>query len=110
DEASRKFTDQVAIKFLRGLHGEGEIDRVGEILRLHPGRCDVAIVIESFDDENPALRLKYLLQPSPALKVAADAGLATELEQVLGPGNVRFVSTQKRKPSGNGHANGNGRK
>ena len=27
DEASRKFTDQVAIKFLRGLHGEREIDR-----------------------------------------------------------------------------------
>src|SRR4029077_12644925 len=87
DEASRKFTDQVAIQFLRGLHGEGEIDRVGEILRRHPGRCEVAIVIESFDDENPAVRLKYLLQPSASLKVAADDGLAAELEQILGAGN-----------------------
>jgi len=116
DEASRKFTDQVAIKFQRGLHGEGEIDRVGEILRRHPGRCDVAIVIESFDDANPAARLKYLLQPSASLKVAADAELATELEQILGAGNVRFLSLQKRKPGSNGNgngkssANGNGRR
>ena len=49
---------------------------------------------------------------SSALKVAADAGLASELEQILGAGNVRFVSTQKRKPgsngNGKGHANGYG--
>jgi hypothetical protein len=64
DEASRKFTDQVAIKFQRGLHGEGEIDRAGEILRRHPGRCGVVIVIESFDDDNPSLKLRYLLAPA----------------------------------------------
>jgi DNA polymerase-3 subunit alpha len=108
DEASRKFTDQVAVKFQRGLHGDGEIDRVGEILRRHPGRCDVVIVIESFDDQNPTLRFRHLLQPSSAFKVAANTELASELEQVLGAGNVRYVSTQKHKPGGNG--NGNGRR
>ncbi len=112
DEASRKFTDQVAIQFLRGMHGVGEIDRVGEILRRHPGRCDVAIVIESFNDDNPAVRLRYLLQPSPTLKVVADPGLALELEQVVGAGNVRFLSNPKRRSgsngNGKGYANGNG--
>jgi len=108
EEASRKFTDQVAIKFQRGLHAESEIDQVGEILRRHPGRCGVAVVIESFDDRNPLIRFKYLLQPSASVKVAADAALATELEQVLGPGNVRFASTQKKKVGGNGNGNGNG--
>lgn len=108
EEASRKFTDQVNIKFLRGLHGEAEIDRVGTILRLHPGRCSVAIVIESFDDANPSLRLRYLLSPGPNFKVAADAELAGELEQVLGAGNFQFASTQKRKPGSNGNGNGNG--
>jgi DNA polymerase-3 subunit alpha len=110
DEASRKFTDQVAIQFLRGLHGESEIDRVEEILRRHPGRCDVAIVIESFNDDNPATPLKYLLQPSPSLKVTADPSLATDLEQVLGAGNVRFLSNPKRKAGTNGNGKGNGRK
>jgi DNA polymerase-3 subunit alpha len=103
EEASRKFTDQVAVKFQRGLHGVGEIDRVGEILRRHPGRCDVLVVIDSFDDHNPTLRFRHLLQPSAAFKVAADAELATELEEVVGPGNVRYVSTQKHKPGGNGN-------
>jgi DNA polymerase-3 subunit alpha len=106
DEAARKFTDQVAVKFLSGMHGEGEIDRVGEIFRRHPGRCDVALVIESFDDQNPASRVRYLLQPASSIKVSADPALASELEQVLGAGNVRFVSLQKRKPGGNGNGNG----
>ena len=112
EDAARKFTDQVAIKFQRGLHGEGEIDRVGEILGRHPGRCGVAIVIESFDDDNPSVKLRYLLSPSATTKVAADAGLAAELEQVVGAGNVRFVSSQKGKPgaNGNGHKNGAGRR
>jgi DNA polymerase-3 subunit alpha len=110
DEAARKFTDQVAIKFQRGLHRESEIDRAGEILRRHPGRCDVAIVVESFDDENPSVRLKYLLSPSSNFKVAANAELASELEQLLGAGNVRFLSTQKRRPGGDGNGKGNGRR
>ena len=61
------------------------------------------MVIESFDDQNPAMRLRYLLQPAASVKVSADPGLALELEQVLGAGNVRFVSLQKRKPGGNGN-------
>jgi DNA polymerase III subunit alpha len=102
----------VAIKFQRGLHGEGEIDRVGEILRRHPGRCGVAIVVESFDDGNPSIKLRYLLAPASTTRVAADAGLAAELEQVLGAGNVRFLSSQKGKPgaNGNGHKIGAGRR
>lgn len=110
DDAARTFTDQVAVKFQRGLHGEGEIDRVGEILRRHPGRCDVAVVIESFDDANPSVRLRYLLAPSSAFKVAANSELATELEQIVGAGNVRFLSLQKRKAGSNGNGNGNGRR
>src|SRR5262249_27395336 len=84
EDASHKFTDQVAVKFRRGMHGEGDIDRVGEILRRHPGRCGVAIVIDSYDELNPTVRFRYLLQPSASLKVAANAELAAELEQVLG--------------------------
>ncbi len=110
EEASHKFTDQVAVKFRRGMHGEGEIDRVGEILRRHPGRCEVAIVIDSYDEHNPTLRFRYLLQPASSLKVAANTELATELEQVLGAGNVQYVSKEKRKPGGNGNGNSHGRR
>jgi DNA polymerase-3 subunit alpha len=107
DEASRKFTDQVAVKFQRGLHAERDVDRVGEILRRHPGRCDVAVVIESFDEQNPTRRLRHLLQASSSFKVAANPELAAELEQVLGQGNVRYLSTQNHKPGGNGNGRRN---
>ncbi|MBS0260672.1 MAG: DNA polymerase III subunit alpha [Planctomycetes bacterium] len=108
EEASHKFTDQVAVKFQRGLHGENEIDRVGEILRRHPGRCGVAIVIDSYDEQNPTLRFRYLLQPNASLKVAANSELANELEEVLGTGNVRYLSNQKPKTNGNGNGRRNG--
>ncbi|MSR58678.1 MAG: DNA polymerase III subunit alpha [Planctomycetaceae bacterium] len=102
DEADKRFTDQVAIKFQRGLHSEGDIDRVRALLGRYPGRCGVAVVVESFDEQNPQVKLRYLLSPSQNLKVAADSRLAAELQQILGPGNVRFLSTPKRKSSGNG--------
>ncbi|MFN0055597.1 MAG: DNA polymerase III subunit alpha [Planctomycetales bacterium] len=109
EEADKRFTDQVALKFQRGLHSEGDIDKVRAILGRFPGRCGVALVVESFDEKNPAQKLRYLLAPSQNLKVAADVRLAQELQQVLGAGNVRFMSTQKRKGNGsNGYGNGNG--
>jgi DNA polymerase-3 subunit alpha len=107
DEADKRFTDQVAIKFQRGLHGPDDIDRVRALLRRYPGRCGVAVVVESFDENNPAVKLRYLLAPGQDVKVAADGRLAEELQQILGAGNVRFLSTPKRKPNG---ANGNGRR
>src|SRR4029079_10323458 len=59
EEADKRFTDQVAIKFQRGVSGPEDIDRVGELLRRYPGRCVVAVVVESFDDKAPDRKLRY---------------------------------------------------
>jgi hypothetical protein len=52
------------------------------------------------------------LAPASTTRVAADVGLAAELEQVVGAGNVRFLSNPKAKQggNGNGHKNGAGRR
>lgn len=111
EEADKRFTDQIAIKFQRGLHSPDDIDRVSAILKRFPGRCGVAVVVESYDENNPSQKLRYLLAPGQNLKVAADPNLASELQQLLGAGSVRFLSTQKRKSNGNGNGNhGNGRR
>lgn len=102
EQADRKFTDQVAIQFKRGLHSEDDVTRVRTIIRRHPGRCDVVLFIESVDETNPSQRLRYLLAPSGEIKVAADPALETELQQVLGRENVKLVSLQKKRPAGNG--------
>jgi DNA polymerase-3 subunit alpha len=108
DQAEKKFTDQVAIKFQRGLHTNDEVQRAREILKRYPGRCDVVLVVESFDDANPSQRVKYLLTPAAETPVAADSRLATELRAVLGPGNVKFLTTQRKKPNGPHVRTGNG--
>jgi len=108
EEAEKKFTDQVAIKFQRGLHTETDVGRAREILKRFPGRCDVVLVVESFDDMNPSQRVRYLMTPGPDSKVSADARLAIELREVLGPGNVKFLTTQRKKPNGPHSRSGNG--
>ncbi|MGQ0634860.1 MAG: DNA polymerase III subunit alpha [Planctomycetaceae bacterium] len=108
EEAERKFTEQVAVKFQRGLHHPTDVDRVRDVLGRYPGRCGVAVVVESFEDSDPSAKLRYLLAPTQNLKVAADARLAIELQQILGPGNVQFLSTPKKRGNG-APANGNGR-
>jgi DNA polymerase III subunit alpha len=110
EEADKRFTDQVAIKFQRTLHSPDDVDRVRAILKRYPGRCGVALVVESWDENSPAQKLRYLLAPGQDVKVAADPNLATELQAILGAGSVRFLSMQKRRPNGNGNGNGNGRR
>ncbi|RPI75331.1 MAG: DNA polymerase III subunit alpha, partial [Planctomycetaceae bacterium] len=109
EEAEKKFTDQVAIKFQREMHRPEEFERVREVLGKYPGRCDVAIVIESFDEKNPAQKFRYLLAPGPNLKVSPSSGLAAELQELLGAGNVQFIATPKKRGGGmNGNGTGNG--
>ena len=101
EEADKRFTDQVAIKFQREMHRPEDFDGVRNILQKYPGRCDVAIVIESFDEVNPSLKFRYILAPGPNMKVSPSPNLATELQNVLGPGHVQFVATPKKRGSMN---------
>ena len=102
DEAKKKYTDQLAIKLQRGFHSEADVIRARDIMARFPGRCDVAIVIETFDEKNPSLKQTVMFKPGGNMKVSADPTLARELQELLGPGNVRFVSMQKKRASGNG--------
>ncbi len=54
EEAERKFTKQVAVKFRRGFHTEEDMRRVRDVLARHPGGTSVAIVIETWEDSREA--------------------------------------------------------
>jgi DNA polymerase-3 subunit alpha len=107
EEADRRFTEQVALKFTRGRHQPQDLERAREILKNYPGRCDLRIVIDSFAEEDPAARCRYLLAAGPHFKVSADAALARELQSLLGEGSVRFVGAARGKPNGSA---GNGKR
>jgi hypothetical protein len=88
------------------LDTEHNVERAHEVLARYPGRCDVALVVETHDDTNPAVRLRYELTPSAQLKVAADPKMAAELQEILGAGNVQLVSKKPRSSSGPANTRG----
>jgi len=107
EEAERRHTAQVALKFTRGRHAPGDLERARDILKSHPGRCDVRIVIESSADHDPAARCRYVLAAGPHFKVAAEPKLVRELQAVLGEENVRLIAAGRGKSNG---AQGNGKR
>lgn len=103
EQAEKKFTDQIAIRFQRGLHTVDDITRAREIISRYPGKCQLALVLISFDDRNPETKMKYLVAPQGQIKAAADPGLEAELRDLLGSGSVQFLSTTRRRNGGNGN-------
>jgi len=104
EQADKKFTEQVALKFQRGLHTEADIERAKSIIRRYPGKCEVVLVIETFEDDAPDRKLRYLLSTGPDFKVAADAQVEAELAELLGKQNVKFHGAPRKRS--NGSANG----
>jgi DNA polymerase III subunit alpha len=96
DEAQREFTRQVAIKFKRGLHDDRVVQRVRDILQRHPGKTDVIVLVETLDQETATNRLRFIAQKPVPLKVAANAELRRELDDLLGDGNIHLVADVKR--------------
>ena len=96
DQAEKKFTDQVAIRFEQGLHGEREMQACVSILKRHPGSCDVMLFVETRDEANANHRTRHMLMV-PQCKVAATAKLADELQALMGTGAIRFLTIKKRK-------------
>ncbi|MCA9073747.1 MAG: DNA polymerase III subunit alpha, partial [Planctomycetaceae bacterium] len=120
EEAERKYTKQVAVKFRRGFHTDEDMRRVRDILARHPGGTPVAIVIETWEENGtngttqdangqaspsePRLdaahempreptrgaRLRAVLSTSTI--VSANAALKADLMDVLGKDGFRYVS------------------
>ncbi|HUG89644.1 MAG TPA: DNA polymerase III subunit alpha [Planctomycetaceae bacterium] len=102
DEADRDFTEQLAIKFQRGLHSPDDMRRVRTILARHPGRTEVVLVVDTRDELDPGRRLRYLLSTPTDLRVSCTAELRSALGEVLGDENFRFHASGRRR-NGNGN-------
>jgi DNA polymerase-3 subunit alpha len=99
-ELARRFTRGVTIRLSEETHGEGQIDRLREVLRGYPGTCDVELLVCLNDGAR--VRCKC-----DGLKVAPEPEMRARIEELLGPGNVR-MSAAPPAPSaaGNGRQNG----
>jgi len=97
EDAKRKFTEQVAVKFQNGLHSDQDVERVHDVIRRHPGKCEVVLVVESVDQTDRSRSLRYILSTPPEMRVSGDPQVAAELQQVVGQTNVRLLGAPRRR-------------
>ena len=102
EDADNEYTQQVAVKFQRGLHSEADMTRVRDILSRFPGRIEVVVVVDSAHEETPGKPMRYLLKTPAALRVSCSSELQTALRDVLGEEHLRFHSPSRRR-NGNGN-------
>ncbi len=99
DEASREFTDQLAIKFQQGMHTENDMIRVRNVLHEHPGRTEVVIVVDSTHPDQPNQRIRTTLSTPGDLRVSCSAEFTRKLTETLGAEHFRFMNTANRRRS-----------
>ena len=101
DEADKRFTRQLAIKFQQGVHTEDDFRHVLQTLHRYPGRSDVVVVVDSTNPEDSNSRLRYIMSTPSDLRVSCGNELRQELVEILGAGNF-VMHGAIRKSNGNG--------
>ncbi len=121
DEAERKFTRQVAVKFRRGYHTEQDMRQVRDILARYPGGTPVLVYVDTWTEagESPpsqsaaepngdASAALHMPRPRRHLRacvvtptnVSAKPELKSELVSVLGDDCFRFLAGNRPANSG----------
>ncbi|MBI1313408.1 DNA polymerase III subunit alpha [bacterium] len=97
EEAEKKSTRHLTIKFQRGFHSTEDVERTRTVLARFPGQTPVFFLVDSIDQEDPTTRVRYTLKPPQDLKITCSAELTDELTSVLGRENFMFQADVKRK-------------
>ena len=97
DEAEKEFTEQIAIKFQRGLHTGNDMERVRNVLRRYPGNTDVILVVDSTTADTDPKSVRYILTTGNEMKVTCRPELREELEEAIGGEHFQFFGGKKKK-------------
>lgn len=103
EEVEKEFTQQVLIKFQKGLHDLRVIERVRDIIQKRPGKTDVVLVVDVAS--NGATRQRYISLKPLDQRISVNRDLRRELTETVGEENIKFVADLKKKKT-NGHSNG----
>ncbi len=100
DQLDARYTRGVAVRVHELEHGEQGLTQLREILRGYPGDSEVQLVLCLDDGSRVQLR-------AGNLRIEVNAELRRRLEELVGPGNVRLLTTQiggqrRRPPTRNG--------
>lgn len=97
DEADKEFTNQVAIKFQRGLHTEQDMVRASNVLKQFPGRTEVVIIVDTVDQQHDDNHLRYIMTTPSDVRVSCSRELQDALADAVGREHFEFHSTPQKK-------------
>jgi DNA polymerase-3 subunit alpha len=97
DEMSKRCTTGVKIRLEEQQHGEQAVERLYEILRRYPGSCSVELLFALSDGTQVRCECDDL-------QIAIESELRDRVTELLGPGNLRPITSAPRAatPNGNG--------
>ncbi len=82
EEAPRLFAENFSVHVTAGQVDQGILEKVGDVLRMHPGRTPVRICLLFQAGE------KVFLDTDASFKVSCDEALVSEVERIVGEGQV----------------------
>ena len=98
-EVGERFTRAVVVRVDQQAHGLGGLEKLREILRGYPGRCDLRLELCLADG-------RRVFCACDEMRVRIDDELCDRIDNLLGPGNYRPIFAL---PSHNGSRSGNRR-
>lgn len=93
EELDSRYTSGIVVRIEEAKGGERNLARVREIVRGYPGNCELQVVLLLGDGSTVHMK-------SQRIRVDVNAELRLRLDEALGPGNVRLITSRP-----NGHAN-----
>jgi len=96
EQAIKKFTNQLAIQFQQGLHSEDDMQRVRDVLRRHPGKTEVIIVVDTARKQSQHSHLRYVLSTNHELRVSCGADLNAELCSIVGADHFELYGNSRK--------------
>ena len=101
ERAAEVFAEAVLVSLQSGLHTVSDVNYIASVVEKVPGHCPLylEVLCPSEQDGKPGQRV---LLKSANQRVAPIPELVSQLNEVLGENNVRFMSAQSNRSNGNG--------
>jgi DNA polymerase-3 subunit alpha len=95
-----RYTKGAIVRIDERVHGEAALERLREIVRGYPGKCEFQVVLALADGSR-------VICECDGVRIAPDAEMRARIEELLGPGNFRWLAASPHlKSAANGQGNG----
>ena len=96
ESLASRYTRGVRIRIIESAHGPQTLEGLHEILRGYPGNCELELAICLSDGSRVACKCD-------AMRLAVNPEMQSRVDQLLGPGNYRLLTSPPSTSAGRGN-------